>query len=1032
MLRTKRFLFMSWLLVLLMVFIGVTRIQAQSILDGKLTGTITDDKGEPLPGVAVEVMSPALVSGKRSAVTSARGTYVFLNLPVGNYKISASIPNFKTVVQENIVITVGSSLNVDLALEMGAIEETVTVTAAGPIVDAKTSTIDSKLDRQLLDKLPTSRDAFYDLSLTTPGMFDHGSSGGWLPSPTAYGGASNENVFLVNGVNATNPRGASFGTLVRVNYNAVEEVRVVALGSKAEYGSYSGAAIDVLTKSGSNKLHGNAAFYVEPVKWRTSNQPSGTEKYGTDWLYVDPSDTLYGGPPQKDWEGNFTIGGPIIKDKIWFYGALDYLYSASTRPRWDLVSESWGRYADLKISAEPFTSHRAWISYHYESNDYTGGSWGSQPQWDTTATYGVASKNNTVSAQWQWLPSSTMILTAKYLGFWTNDTPHVPDDAPDHPCYINWWKWASYGINGAFPYIEGWHSNRQTIQADLSHYAEDFLGEHDIKFGAQFTKGRSNSLGGYFQNYANFLYPYRWTQTVQYMQSWYGDTGLVFYNLKEQINPFMTVGTADSLGLFFDDQWSPTKRLTINLGFRYDRMTTKYGEGDIYEPLTKPTDIGNPTVLRKRQGSDNIFDFKTISPRIGLTYSLTPDGKTVARASYGRYYLPLTVEYLRRYGPDCPLVTREMQMYSVPWDIADANGDGEIDTVETRNAARQIYGMTPYDVINYDPADRFSWTLNVDPNLKDQYTDQISLSLEREVIKDFSVSATYIYKHAGNIFANIPINRATQQEWEYERVPFTTASGQTVQLYSIKWKDYNGDGAIDGGDIRWIGENSTYKVVNMDAYDGIKPKRDYMGFQLVFNKRYSHRWQMLGSILYSKSEGMANRIFGNSMNAEGPMFTDNTWMGSLNYTINNLEGPLPFTPKLEFKVSGSYTVPYIELDLGARFRFHSGRAIWTLEEIPVHSEWANPPGGVIEPGGVGSIVSGDPNKPDYLPTQTILDFRAEKTFRISSYGSLSVVLDIFNLFNTNTPTSIDNQWEFGKVASVLDPRSFRFSFMFQF
>ena len=1031
MLRTKRFLFMSWLLAILIVFVGVNRVQAQSILDGKLTGTITDDSGEPLPGVAVEVTSPALVSGKRSAVTSARGTYVFLNLPVGTYRISASVPNFKTVVQENIVITAGSSLNVDLAMEIGAIDETVTVIAASPIIDAKTSTIDSKLERQMLDKLPTSRDAFYDLSLTTPGMFDHGSSGGWLPSPTAYGGASNENVFLVNGVNATNPRGASFGTLVRVNYNAVEEVRVVALGSKAEYGSYSGAAIDVLTKSGSNNFHGNAAFYVEPVKWRTSNQPSGTEKYGTSWLYVDPADTLYGGPPNKDWEGNFTIGGPIIKDKIWFFGALDYLYHAGKRPRWDLLAESWGRYADLKISAEPFTNHRAWISYHFESNDYTGGSWGSQPQWDTSATYGVASKNNTVSAQWQWLPSSTTILTAKYLGFWTNDTPHVPDDAPDHPCYINWWKWASYGINGAFPYIEGWHSNRQTIQADLSHYAEDFLGEHDIKFGAQFTKGRSNSLGGYFQNYANFLYPYRWTQTVQYMQSWYGDTGLIFYNLKEQINPFMTVGTADSLGLFFDDQWSPTKRLTINLGFRYDRMTTKYGEGDVYEPLTKPTDIGDPTVLRKRQGSDNIFDFKTISPRIGLTYSLTKDGKTVARASYGRYYLPLTVEYLRRYGPDCPLVTRQMQMYSVPWDIADANGDGEIDTIETRNAAREIYGMTPYDVINYAPADRFSWTLNVDPKLKDQFTDQITLSLEREIVKDFSVSATYIYKHAGNIFANVPLNRATGQEWEYDRVPYTTAAGQTVQLYSIKWLDYNGDGAIDGGDVRWIGENTTYKVVNMGAYDGVKPKRDYQGFQLVFNKRYANRWQMLGSILYSKSKGMANRIFGNSMNAEGPMFTDNTWMGSLNYTINNMDGPLPFTPKLEFKLSGSYTVPYIELDLGARFRLHTGRAIWTLEEIPVHSEWANPPGGVIS-GGVGSIVARDPNEPDYLPTQTILDFRAEKTFRISSYGSLSIVLDIFNVFNANTPTSIDNQWEFGKVGNILDPRSFRFSFMFQF
>jgi len=1008
----------------------VVTTSGQSILTGKLSGTITDDKGEPLPGVNLEITSPALISGKRATVSTAKGTFVFLNLPVGVYAVTASLAGFKTVVQEGVMISAGGSFVVDLALPMGDINETVEVIGNASIIDAKTSTIDAKIESEMLDKLPTSRDAFYDLSLTTPGMFDHGSSGGSMPSPTAYGGASNENVFLVNGVNATSPRGATFGTLVRVNYNAVEEVRVVALGSKAEYGSYSGAAIDVLTKSGSNAIHGTAAFYLEAVKWLGNNQPSATEKYGTDWLYVDPTIVLIG-TQEKNWEGNFTIGGPIVKDRVWFYGGLDYINGAGKRPRWDLLMESWGRYADMKISAEPFTNHRAWISYHFESNDYTGGSWGSQPQWDTSMTYGVASKNNTVSAQWQWLPASTTILTAKYLGFWTNDTPHVPDDAPDHPGYINWWKWASYGINGAFPYIEGYQSTRQTVQADVSHYAEDFLGEHDIKFGVQFTKGRSNSLGGYFQNYANFLYPYRWTQNVNYMQSWYGDTGLLFYNHHDRINPFLTVGTADSLGIFFDDQWSPMKRLTVNIGLRYDRMTTKYGEGEVYNLLTKPTDIGNPTLLRKREGSDNIFDFKTFSPRIGLTYSLTDDGKTVARASFGRFYLPMMVEYLRRYGPDCPLVTRTDQFYYVPWDIADANGDGFIDTLETRAAAREISGLTPAWEVNYEPSDYFSWRLNVAEGLKDQYTDQITLNLEREIFTNFSVSASWIYKHSANIFAHVPVNRATGEEWEYDRVPYTTAAGQTVQLYSIKWLDYNGDGSIDNADIHWIGENSDYRVVNMGEYDGIKPKRDYMGFQLVFNKRFSNRWQMLGSVLYSTSEGMANRIFGNDMNAEGPMFYDNTWMGSLNYTINNLEGPLPFVPKLEFKVSGSYTIPYIELDLGARFRFHTGRPIWTMEEIPVRSEWGGAEGSIIG-GGVGTIVAGDPESPDYLPTQTILDLRAEKSFSISKLGTLSIILDMFNVFNAKTPNSVDNQWEYGLVGGLVDPRSFRFSFLYRF
>ena len=96
-------------------------------------------------------------------------------------------------------------------------------------------------------------------------------------------------------------------------------------------------------------------------------------------------------------------------------------------------------------------------------------------------------------------------------------------------------------------------------------------GKHDIKFGVQYTKGRGNWMGGYFQNSVNFLYPQRWTQSVANMQSWYGDTGLMFYNNKDTLNPFLTVRTADSMGAFFDDQWSIGTRLTLNLGARFAR-----------------------------------------------------------------------------------------------------------------------------------------------------------------------------------------------------------------------------------------------------------------------------------------------------------------------------------------------------------------------------------------------------------------------------------------------------------------------------
>ncbi len=1015
---------------LLLVGFGAAAVHAQSIQEGKLTGTVASEDRLALPGAAIEISSPALITGTRSTTTSAKGTYVFLNVPPGKYKLTASSTGFKTVARDSIEVTAGGVVTLDLTLPVGTMQETVTV-SGGSIVDTKTSSIETRFDTDLVEKLPTSRDAFYDLSLTAPGM----SEGSGAPtqttefqSPTAYSGATNENVFLINGVDATNPRAGSFGSLVNVNYDTVEEVRVVALGSKAEYGSFSGAAIDVLTKSGSNDFHGSAAFYSKLGSIK-NNQPAPGSDLGAPFLFVGEGEQL-AGELKKDWEGSGTLGGPIVKDKLWFFGAFDYLRSASLPPRWPLQSESWGRYADAKLSSAPFKNHNAWVAYHYENNDGNGWSWGSQPGWDTTMTYGSKSVNNTVSSQWQWFTGPKTTLSGKYLGFWTKDKPYIPTDHPDHPGYINWWKWTdaygSYGINGAFPYVEGYQSSRHTLQADASHFAEGFLGAHDIKFGVQYTKGRSNSQGGYFQNYVNFLYPYRWTQSVQYMQSWYGDTGLLFYNQKDTINPTLTVRTGDSFGTFLDDQWNPTKRLTVNLGLRFDHMTTKYGAGKVYDFPSSPDAINDPPpVLRDRASTKNIFDFKTWAPRIGLSYQLTGDGKTVARASFGRYYMPLTAEFLRRFGPDMPLVSRKFQIYEVgPWSAVDTNGDGFIDSIETREAARKVYGLKP--ISEETQTIDYSWTLNVADGVKDQHTDQFTVNLEREIAHNFSVSASYIYKHTTNLFANIPINRETGQEWEYERIPFTTSSGKQVMLYSVVLKDYDGNGVVDGDDVAWIGNHGTSRVQNLTSFDGVEPKRDYHGVQLVFKKRFSNRWQALASALYSSSSGLSRRSFRQDFNVEGPMFYDDNFMGNLNYAVNNLEGPLPFTPKWEIKVSGSYRVPGIDADLGARLRFHTGRPVWRLEGYPEHTQFGDPPGGVINPGGLPQIVAVDPNDPDYLPNLTLLDLHAEKPIKLGGNKALHLVIDGFNVFNSNTATDMNVYSEgYGKIDNIPQGRRFR-------
>ena len=329
-----------------------------------------------------------------------------------------------------------------------------------------------------------------------------GANGSWMPSPSAYGSATNENIFLINGVNTTNPRGSSWGSLVNVNYNTVEEVRVIALAPKAEYGSFSGTAIDVLTKSGGNEFHGNASYYS--LLDADDNQPSGTNDFGEDWLYAAEGDELVT-KPEDAWEANATLGGPIMRNKLWFYGGFSRWESETDTPIFEPLATYDNDMFDFKLTAEPTPSVYLSGAYHLEDNTAGNNSWSTI--WDPTMIYDQNAENDTYSFLGQWIATDRTVGTVKYLGFETKQEPTLPDTGETTPGYINWWKWGQFGVAGAFPYVEAQKSKRDTFQADVSHYAEDFLGQHDMKFGVQYTKGEGNWQGGYFHGYANFAYP---------------------------------------------------------------------------------------------------------------------------------------------------------------------------------------------------------------------------------------------------------------------------------------------------------------------------------------------------------------------------------------------------------------------------------------------------------------------------------------------------------------------------------------------
>jgi outer membrane receptor protein involved in Fe transport len=1003
----------------------------QTVQVGKITGTVTDPNDERMPAAEIVVSSNALISGERSVTSSDNGSFILLNLPPGEYELNVTAQGFKTYSQTGIEVQAGSVITLDVRMEMGVVGELLMVTAA-PILDIKNSTVLTRFSGEILEKIPTQRDAFYDLALTAPGMAPVGAVAdeGWLNSPSAYGGATSENMFLVNGVNATNPRGSSYGPLVSVNYDAVEEVRIISLGTKAEYGSFSGVAIDVLTKSGGPEIEGSGAFYT--VFDVGDNQPAGTDAFGRDFLFSNPGEDLVTKLDSSD-EWNVSLGGPLVKNKLWFYTGFLHTASDTKQPFWPHLLGYEADLFDLKLTAEPADGHYAWISYHTEDNGNTNGTWVNT--WDPTMYYDAGTKNDTLSAQWQWLPTSRAILSLKYLGFETDLTPSIPT-SPSNPGIVNWWKWGQFGVAGAFPYIEGAEAERKTIQADVSYFAEDFLGQHDLKFGVQYTQGEGNSVSGYFHGYGLWAYPNRWTYSVQYMQDWYGDTGLRFYVNQRNINPFLTVRESDSTGVFVDDQWLVNDRLTLNLGLRYDEMKAGYGQGAVYELLATPDEINNPTVLRTREGGD-VFDFTTWSPRLGVTYLLTEDGKNLLKVAAGRYYAPITLENLRRFGPDMPLSHNLTLQYAVPWAIADADGDGFISYDNMVAAAREIPNLTPLSIQDHGLEDD-SWALKVAPGTKDAHTDQFTVSFARELAPHFGLEATYIYKNTKDLIVNWPINRQTQEPWQWERVPYTAGNGETYLVYSIALLDYNGDGVTDVQDAVWVMENHDFEARNLGTVDGLPGEREYQGLQLVFNKRLHNRWQMTGSILYSDSDGVVPRTLDQQWYIDGPMVHDTPFVNSPNQLVNNMEGPLMMLPEYSLKMAGSYTIPKIETDLGFRLRFNEGRPIWPVEVVPQFATWMSsydPSSMILSTGGEtgGAIVARDPNAPDHLPDSTIVDLSLNREFSLGGDMDLSVSLDALNVFNEDAVNDADwRAGSYGRVFALERPRMYRLGVRFGF
>lgn len=561
---------LATLLVVVMLVAAAVPLAAQS-LTGSITGAVTDSQGAVLPGATVTLSGK---TGSRTAVTDSQGQYRFVALDPGTYSVQVALSGFSAMKRENITVNVSKDARVDFTLGVQQVAETITVTGEAPVVDTTSSATDANLTQDNLFLLPIRpNNAATELLNLLPGV----------NAGSAFGGdADTANGLLLDGVDTRDPEGGSAWTFF--NYNIVEEVQVSGIGAPAEYGAFTGAVVNSITKSGGNQVSGLFEVYYSDDSLGSNNitadivrQNASLEKPAKVTKYLDL---------------NAQLSGPIIKDKLFFFASAQR-FKRTTDPAGPVsIRDEVSPRFNGKLTWQP--SQNDTITGTFQADDYN--IIGRVPGAFTfVATDDITNREDAPElvwgGQWKHLFGSNTFSEVKYTG-WSGYFDLNPEvNLPGHN-----------DVSGQPTVSQGWFfyadRGRHQVNASITHYAEGF-GHHDLKFGVEVERSKVRSRYGYvgdifYYDYAG-VYP-----TGQYIAYNYG------YDVQ---------GRNQRESLFVQDAWKPGNRLTINAGLRYDFVRGR-----------------SPVLDRK------LYDTKNLAPRIGAAFDLTGDGRTVLKGSYSQYY----------------------------------------------------------------------------------------------------------------------------------------------------------------------------------------------------------------------------------------------------------------------------------------------------------------------------------------------------------------------------------------------------------
>jgi len=438
---------------------------------GSIRGTTVDQDGQPLPGVTIVVTGDSLGAAQRTSVTSGTGGFTIVAVPIGVYKVTASLNGFQTQSAESVRVSIGNVATVDITLPE-AFGEEITVTAEVPIVDVVSQSYGATFDADQIKDLPT-RGHFYDTIGVTPGITQDGEGKSQI---SAFGADVQSNQWNIDGLDTTSPEGGDL--YWSMNDELIEEIQVLATGAGAEYGGMLGTAFNVVTKSGTNEFHGSVVFDYWNPNWVDENARREDAPEGAQTYELDHHNNLV-----------FTLGGPIVRDTLWFFAAAEWGRFQAFQPFEDSSlpnqkETTWDNY-DLKLTAQLGDNHR--VNLRFGDHEYLGPEAGSV--YDEPTTWSEDFQHDRMSAadHSSFLGDSTFLEVR--AGNWNGDNSQGPQYTSDE------WQFVDMTVDpwersGGYYWSWAWEPETDDAEVILTQHADEFIkGDHTFRFGVQYTRG---------------------------------------------------------------------------------------------------------------------------------------------------------------------------------------------------------------------------------------------------------------------------------------------------------------------------------------------------------------------------------------------------------------------------------------------------------------------------------------------------------------------------------------------------------------